>query len=161
MTSPSTPNKTMPNLNPAYIKRLKSFAKTSLFSRHMNLELVHIQLDQARIRLILHPHHLQPFGIVHGGVLATLIDMATFWSAFLRLPQGTGLVNLDLKLNYLVPATKGQLMAKGHCLKSGGTIQVARASVVDSQGGLIAHGTSTLMALAGKGPSLGVNKFLP
>ena len=33
-----------------------------------------------------------PFGIVHGGVVATMIDTATFWAAFLNLPQDAGLL---------------------------------------------------------------------
>ena len=36
------------------------------------------------------PYHMQPFGIVHGGVLATMIDTAAFWVAFLRLPEVDG-----------------------------------------------------------------------
>jgi uncharacterized protein (TIGR00369 family) len=93
--------------NPVYVRELIEIVKTSPFPRHMSMELEKIDLDAASIRLSLGKCHLQPFGIVHGGVIATLIDTATFWSVFLRIPEDAGLVNVDLKLNYLRPVTNG------------------------------------------------------
>ena len=43
-----------------------------------------LAFDCCRIELTLGERHMQPFGIVHGGVLATLIDTATFWAGFMR-----------------------------------------------------------------------------
>ncbi|MFW6082212.1 MAG: PaaI family thioesterase, partial [Desulfosalsimonas sp.] len=103
---------------------------------------------------------LQPYGIVHGGVLATLIDTATFWAAFMRLDKDAGLVNVDLKLNYLKPVQSGQLKASGRTLRPGKTISYAEASVFDQAGDLAAHGTSTLMVLPGKGLPLNIPKFI-
>ena len=104
--------------------------------------------------------HLQPFGIVHGGVLATLIDTATFWAVFMRLPEDAGLVNIDLKLNYLEPVLKGRLTAQGRTIRFGKSISYAEARVLDADGRLVAHGTSTLMTLPGKGLKLTANKFV-
>jgi len=93
-------------------------------------------------------------------VLATLVDTATFWSAFLRLPEDAGLVNIDLKLNYLKSISTGIMTAQGRCIRAGRTINYAEASVKDKEGNLIAHGTSTLMVLPGKGIRVGAKKFL-
>jgi uncharacterized protein (TIGR00369 family) len=124
------------------------------------MQLISIELDRAVVACETATCHLQPFGIVHGGVLATLIDTATFWSVFMRLPQDAGLVNIDLKLNYLRPVSNGTITARGVCIRSGRAISYAEARVADSTGKLIAHGTSTLMALPGKGLHLGVEKFI-
>ena len=102
----------------------------------------------------------QPFGIVHGGVIATLLDTATFWAGFYVLPEDAGLVNVDLKLNYLKAVAGGRLVATGKCLRAGRQLSYTEASVTDEKGELVAHGTSTLMALPGKGLKLGVAKFL-
>ncbi len=150
----------MKTVNPAYIEALKNIVKESPYPRHMAMELEHIAFDGADIGLELAAFHLQPFGIVHGGVLATLIDTATFWAAFLRLPQKAGLVNVDLKLNYLQPVVEGKLIARGTCLRHGSRISYAEARVFDKHGELIAHGTSTLMVLPDKGLQLDVSKFL-
>jgi len=151
----------MPTPNPEYVVRLKKLVKEAPYPSHMNMELAGIDMDTAVVELTLDEYHMQPFGIVHGGVLATMIDTATFWAAFLRLPDGDGLVNADLKLNYLKAVEKGVLRAEGKCLRYGRSVSYAESSVVDEAGELVAHGTSTLMALPSKGLRVGVDKFLP
>jgi len=150
----------MKTVNPAYIEELKNVVKKSPYPRHMSMVLDHIEIDRADIVIHLAEYHLQPYGIVHGGVIATLIDTATFWSAFLRIPDPDGLVNIDLKLNYLQPVIDGRLTAKGTCLWPGNTISYSEAKVFDSDNRLIAHGTSSLMVLKGKGLKLEAAKFL-
>ena len=146
--------------NDDYIRRLIETVNGSPFPRHLPMKLISIELDRAVVACEIAACHLQPFGIVHGGVLATLIDTATFWSVFMRLPQDAGLVNIDLKLNYLRPVSNGTISARGACIRSGRTISYAEARVEDAAGELLAHGTSTLMALPGKGIHLGVEKFI-
>lgn len=151
----------MPTPNPEYVARLKKLVQEAPYPSHMSMELAEIDMDTAVVELTLGECHMQPFGIVHGGVLATMIDTATFWAAFLRLPDGDGLVNVDLKLNYLKAVEKGVLRAQGKCLRYGRSVSYAESSVVDEAGELVAHGTSTLMAQPGKGLQLGMGKFLP
>lgn len=146
--------------NPAYIAALQDSVHHAPYPHLIGMTIAELEFDRCRIDLTLAERHLQPFGIVHGGVLATLIDTATFWAGFMRLPEDTGLVNVDLKLNYLKAVTGGQLRTEGRCLRAGRQISYTEASVIDSAGELIAHGTSTLMALPGKGLKLGVAKFL-
>lgn len=150
----------MQTLNPAYVETIKRFINDTPFPRHMAMALHHLEIDKSDIVLDLGDCHLQAFGIAHGGVVATLIDTATFWAAFLRLPEDCGLVNVDLKLNYLQPVTGGRLTARGTCLRPGRVLSYAEASVFDEEKELVAHGTSTLMALEGKGLAVGVKKFL-
>ena len=150
----------MRKLNDEYLQALYESISSSPFPHHMRMRLVFLSWDQARVTLETATCHLQPYGIVHGGVLATLIDTATFWAAFARLPEDVGLVNVDLKLNYLKPVQTGTLTAEGFCLRPGTTISYAEARVVDEQGDLVAHGTSTLMALPGKGLKHAVPKFI-
>jgi uncharacterized protein (TIGR00369 family) len=150
----------MKTINPAYIEELKSVVRQSPYPRHMSMEIAHIEPDGADILLHLADCHFQPFGIVHGGVIATMIDTATFWAAFLRLPEDAGLVNVDLKLNYLQPVTGGRLLARGACLRPGKSISYSEAKVFDERNILVAHGTSTLMALPGKGLNLNARKFI-
>lgn len=150
----------MPSPNPAYVDALIDAVNSSPFPMHMAMQLKAIAFDHALVSLKTDTCHLQPYGIVHGGVLATLIDTATFWAAFLRLPHEDGLVNVDLKLNYLKPVVGGTLTATGRCIRAGRSLSYAEAGVTDADGELVAHGTSTLMALPGKGLALKLNKFL-
>jgi uncharacterized protein (TIGR00369 family) len=147
--------------NPAYVEAVKESVHRSPYPHLIGLTIDALELDSCVIGLQLDERHLQPYGIVHGGVLATLIDTATFWAGFLRLPEDAGLVNVDLKLNYLKAVARGHLRTEGRCLRAGRQISYAEARVIDATGELIAHGTSTMMAMPGKGLKLGVAKFLP
>ena len=150
----------IPEVNPAFIIELMQVVNTSPFPSHMRMRLASIAFDQANILLDTDTCHLQPYGIVHGGVLATLVDTATFWAAFLRLPETEGLVNIDLKLNYLHPVVSGPLRADGRCIRAGRSISYAEAHIKDADGHLVVHGTSTLKTLTGKGLVLKSPKFL-
>ena len=146
--------------NPAYVHALQARVHEAPYPALIGMRIAELDFDRCRIDLALAERHLQPFGIVHGGVLATLIDTATFWAGYMRLPEDAGLVNVDLKLNYLKPVTSGRLRAIGECLRAGRQVSYTQASVLDDRGELIAHGTSTLMALPGKGLNMGMPKFL-
>jgi uncharacterized protein (TIGR00369 family) len=146
--------------NPDWIAAARKCVQDAPFPNLIGIELTALDFDSCRLELMLGEHHMQPFGIVHGGVIATLIDSATFWAAYLRLPDNTGLVNVDLKLNYLRATTAGRMTVDSRCLRAGRQLRYAEASVIDEQGVLVAHGTSTLMAVSGTGLQLGVPKFL-
>ncbi|MGC8490769.1 MAG: PaaI family thioesterase [Syntrophobacteraceae bacterium] len=150
-----------PTPNPEYVSELMDTVNASPFPHHIAMRVREIALDRAVIELGLASYHLQPFGIVHGGVFATLIDTATFWATFLRIPEDSGLVNIDLKLNYLKGAATGVLVAEGFAIHSGKTLSYAEATVYNGSRERVAHGTSTLMALKGKALRLRSPKFLP
>jgi uncharacterized protein (TIGR00369 family) len=146
--------------NPKYIQELIQIVNSSLFPSHMSMRLTGIDIDIAEIEMDITPQHFQVYGIVHGGVLATLIDTATFWAVYMRIPEDAGLVNIDLKLNYLEPVKKERLLAKGRAIRSGKSISYAEAYVLDTNNNIVAHGTSSLMTLPGKGLKINAPKFL-
>ena len=145
--------------NPDHVRELYEIINTSPFPEHMAMRLAAIEVDRAVIELTTAHCHLQAYGIVHGGVLATLIDTATFWSVYLRIPEDAGLVNIDLKLNYLQPVANGLLTAEGRAIRSGNKICYAESDVRNAGRELVAHGTSTLMILPGKGLKMKSPKF--
>jgi 1,4-dihydroxy-2-naphthoyl-CoA hydrolase len=44
------------------------------FAEYIGVEWIDLDPDAARARIKLEPHHLQPFGVVHGGVYTTLAE---------------------------------------------------------------------------------------
>jgi len=146
--------------NPEYIMELIQIVNTSPYPRHMAMRLVAIDIDMADIELETGHFHHQPYGIVHGGVLATLIDTATFWAAFMRIPEDAGFVNIDLKLNYFKPVINDRLRAEGRAIRSGKLISYSEARILTVNNELIAHGTSTLMTLPRKGLKMKSRKFI-
>lgn len=134
-------------VNPLYVEQLRELVADAPYPHHMAMTLDAISIDGCQVRIEIDQRHFQPYGIVHGGVIATIIDTATFWAAFLRLPQDIGLVNIDLKLNYLKAVTAGPLVATGTCIRPGRRVSYCEAKVHNADNQLIAHGTSSLLTL--------------
>ena len=77
----------------------------------------------------------------HGGVLATLVDLAADWALVKR--TGRGVPTLDLRVDYHSAAMPGDLIAKGRVIKAGGPISPAEAHVYDVENKLLASGRGT------------------
>lgn len=91
--------------------------------------------------------HYNPFGAVHGGLAATMLDSALGCAVHSTLPAGDGFTTLELKVN-LVRAIKkdtGLLRAEGRILHRGRTVATAEADLKDSAGKLYAHASTTCM----------------
>lgn len=96
-------------------------------------------------------HHLHnPFGGVHGGWALTLIDSAAGCAAHSLLPPDTGYVTIETKGNFSKPIRPdtGRVRCEAKVVSAGRRIISSEAWVKDSQGTILAHGTSTLMVLS-------------
>lgn len=140
----------MKTLNPAYVERVNQLINDSPYFKLLSMTIADAGIGFSRLEIDLAQKHLQPFGFVHGGVFASIIDAAAFWALFYEIEDpAAGATTVDLKLNYLAPAASGKLIAKGRRIKLGKTLGYADAAVTDERGRLLAHGTSTLMILPG------------
>lgn len=97
------------------------------------------------------PHLMNPLGIVHGGWALALIDSAAGCAAHTLLPAGVSYATIETKANFSRPIAEdtGRVRAEGRAIGRGRRIISCEARVVDAKGRLLAHGTSTLMILAG------------
>jgi uncharacterized protein (TIGR00369 family) len=139
----------MKELNPAYINHVNRLINASPYFGLLSMTIVEAGRGFSLLEINLAQKHLQPFGFVHGGVFASIIDAASFWAIFYEIEdQNAGATTVDLKLNYLAPAASGKLIATGRRIKLGKTLGYAEATVTDDNGKLLAHGTSTLMILS-------------
>ena len=82
---------------------------------------------------------LNPRATLHGGVLATALDICM---GHLINHQASPGATLEMKIQYLDAATSGRVVCRGEALRRGGT-WFLRAEARDSAGTLIAYATST------------------
>lgn len=137
----------MSMLNPEYVRQTCKKASESGYFTLLSMKLLNFEIGSSYMEMEIEAKHLQPFGVTHGGVFASVIDAAAFWSVFPELPPGQGMTTVDLKVNYLAPAMSGKVIVKGKRIKMGKTLGLAEATILDSSGRVLAHGTSTVMAL--------------
>jgi len=98
-------------------------------------------------------HLLNPMGIVHGGWALTLLDSAAGCAGHSLLPPGTGYTTIETKGNFSRPLGRnaGRIRAEGRVITRGRRIISVEAKVLGPDGGVHAHGLSTLMVLEGSG----------
>jgi uncharacterized protein (TIGR00369 family) len=145
----------MKQVNPAYIERVNQMVNRCPYFELLSMEIKEVGVGFSLLEIDLAHKHLQPFGMVHGGVFASIVDAAAFWAIFYDIDDpNVGATTIDLKLNYLAPAASGKLIGRGRQIKLGKTLGYAEAEVADKNGKILAHGTSTLMLLPGKGLAL-------
>jgi uncharacterized protein (TIGR00369 family) len=89
--------------------------------------------------------HLNPAGTVHGGFSATLLDSCMGLALQSTLEKGYGQTTLEFKISLVRPMTPetGPVRAEGVVLHRGRRVGTAEGRIADSQGRLIAHGTTT------------------
>jgi uncharacterized protein (TIGR00369 family) len=85
--------------------------------------------------------------MVHGGYAATLLDTVLACSVHSMLPAGKGHTTLELKVNYVRALTDktGPIRAEGRVINVGGQVGIADGRIIDAEGKLYAHATTTCL----------------
>lgn len=93
------------------------------------------------------PTAANPLGTLHGGACATLLDSVMGCAVHTKLGAGVGYGTLELKVNYIrtVPVDGRTLIGTGSIIHVGRSTATAEGKVVDPDGKLVAHGTTTCM----------------
>ena len=134
-------------LNPRYTEAVAMLVNQSPYFSLLSMEIKDLQWGTCLLEVELGEKHLQPFGKVHGGAIASVVDAAAFWAVFPLVEKGMGLTTVEMKLNYLAPAEKGKLVAQGRSIKMGRTLALGETYVRNGEGALVAHGTATMMVV--------------
>jgi uncharacterized protein (TIGR00369 family) len=88
-------------------------------------------------------------GVAHGGFAATLLDSALGCAINSMMPAGKRFTTLELKINLTRPLTSevGLLRCEAHVVHLGGRVATSEGRIVDLQGKLYAHGTTTCIVV--------------
>jgi uncharacterized protein (TIGR00369 family) len=121
----------------------------------MGVRFVAASTDEVEAELDVSSVHLQPFGIVHGGVYSGLVETVTSVGAGVAaLAQGRFPVGLENHTSFLHAVREGKLRARARPLAQGKTSAVWEARIVDDRERLVAHGTVRFLVLE-RGAALG------
>ena len=88
-----------------------------------------------------------PLGTVHGGWCATLLDSCMGCAVHTTLGKGIGYTTIEIKSNFVRALTldTGPVVAEGRVTHAGRRIVLAEGRIVDSQGRLVATGTTSCL----------------
>jgi uncharacterized protein (TIGR00369 family) len=112
----------------------------SPYHRFLGLQLVRYEDGLVEIVMPFREEFLREDGSdwLHGGIIASLIDIAGDYAIYSRTAGDVPTV--DLRVDYLRPAKRGRLTAIGRIVKVGRRVGVADVEVKDEQGQVVAVG---------------------
>ena len=102
--------------------------------------------DEYVVELALEPRHLNIGGIVHGGVLCSLLDTAMARSFFMAETGETlSAATLEMKVNFLGSAKSGKLTARARVVDRTRRTAFVEGRVERQDGRVVARATATMM----------------
>ncbi len=116
----------------------------------MGMTITHATKDEVRCEVTVGPHHLQGYGIVHGGVHCGIIETLSSMGAYLfARERRQHVVGLENNTSFIRAVRAGaKLHAVATPVTRGRQTQVWQAQVFDAQDRLVATGRVRLLCLA-------------
>ena len=117
----------------------------------LDFDLVEVGEGRVAFRYAPSAAHCNPMGQVHGGIAMTLLDSAAGACVHSTLAPGQFYATLETTVNLVrtVRADGPPLRAEGTVVHRGGTVATSEARLVDDDGRLYAHATSTCLIMGG------------
>jgi uncharacterized protein (TIGR00369 family) len=136
-----------PNFKDVILRKLEK----QHFMKHLGIQLTSIEAGFVEAQLSVEIYHQQQNDYVHGGVTATIADIAMGFAAFTLVEKGKGVVTSKLDITYLKPGGEGTLIAEGYVIKPGRILYYCECNMfsvsTDGKRELIARGSSTMCAI--------------
>lgn len=112
------------------------------FADFLGMELIKAEGGEAEFAFRSRPELTNRKGDIHGGVLASLIDLAAS-RATRSMGEFKGVATVNLLTSYIAPA-QGDVTVRATVLQAGRSTSFVDARVFDADGGLVATGSVTL-----------------
>ena len=128
-------------------RRIAEAISTVPFAKLLGITVDSIELGQATLSLLIRDEFKQNAGIVHGGVIASLIDSATAFAILPLLKPDERTSTIDLTISYLRPLISGSMVATANVRRDGRRVVVVSADLTDGDGNLAATALSTYIKL--------------
>lgn len=137
--------------NPAFRETILRHLERQEFMKHIGCRLTVIEPGYVEAVIDLDIIHQQQIGLVHGGVTATIADVAAGFAGFTLVAPEEHTVTAEIKVSYFTKGLGRRLRAVGRVVKPGRLIHFCEADVFceDEYGveTLIARATTTMAVI--------------
>jgi 1,4-dihydroxy-2-naphthoyl-CoA hydrolase len=101
--------------------------------------------DHARVRLPMRDELCQPVGLLHGGVISTLVEsVCSRATALAVFGEGMAAMGQSISVNFMRPITEGHAEVRARARHRGRTTWVWEAEVLDAEDRLCALAQMTI-----------------
>src|SRR5438093_10152975 len=140
-----------PGLDDRYLDELRGRVRDSPFHQWAGLELVSVGNGEAELGLDLRPHHFNPQGIVHGGIITAIADTSIGLALRSKLRPGLTHRTAQLNVHFLSKGEGGRLVGRGRAVRLGQRMGYGESEVTDGSGQLLARASGTFIVLPAPG----------
>jgi len=117
----------------------------SPFLGYLNVHKIELGSGRSRVHLKIRPEHTNRGRTVHGGVIATLLDVAFGTAATSVVDTSEMPITVSLNVDYIQSAAAGEnLVAEGKVVKKGSRIVFVEAIVNTEKGEVVARGSAVM-----------------
>ena len=120
------------------------------FNRHLGLKLTRVHRDGVTVECPIKHEFLNIHGTLHGGVTATLVDVAAGFAAMAH-NDGGPVATVEMKVNYFLPLTGRKASARAKIRRAGTTLYVCSVDVFNEHKKLAGTALVTYMRTPLKG----------
>ncbi len=113
------------------------------YARLLGFELVDLSANTAKLKLAMRDELRQPYGVLHGGATASLIDTAMAFAVRTCVADNVETTTIDLTVHYLRPHSEGEVVCTAKVERAGKRILTVSAEVHNEAGKLVATALST------------------
>ena len=125
------------------------FNEKAPIARHFGMKLSFTGEGNAVVDLPYNPNLDHALGGVHGGVYATMLDNAGWFTAAAAHDESCWVATSEMSIHFLLPVERTSLRAVGRLVKPGKRQDVVEMHLYDGQDRLIGHAVGTFVVLPG------------
>ena len=133
-----------PNFKNALLTKVK---KNTPFWSLINMDLVDVKKGWARVKLPYDKKLDHAYGSAHGAAVFAPADSAVAMALQGMVAKDEVFTTVEMKINYLKPFYKGEIVAEAKIVHKGGNIAIGDVEIRNSDGALIAKALATYMIM--------------
>jgi uncharacterized protein (TIGR00369 family) len=135
--------------NERYLEQVRKVVNSSPYYRLLGMEVTEIREGESRIQMLFKEELTHPYGIVHGGAIASLADSAVAMALISLVEQKDRIATIEFKINFFVPISKGELKAHAKIIHKGSKTAVGDVEVINEKGKMVAKVIATYSIMRG------------
>jgi uncharacterized protein (TIGR00369 family) len=135
-------------LTPDENERIREAFERVPLAHLLKLELGEMKRGLATLHLEVRDELRQNNGVVHGGVIASLVDTAAAFAIITLLEKGQTSTTVDLTIHYLRPWLEGRATARARVVRAGRRIMTITIDVLNEDEALLATALTSFIRLA-------------
>jgi len=135
--------------NERYLEQVRKVVNSSPYYRLLGMEVTEIREGESRIQMLFKEELTHPYGIVHGGAIASLADSAVAMALISLVEQKDRIATIEFKINFFVPISKGKLKAHAKIIHKGSKTAVGDVEVINEKGKMVAKVIATYSIMRG------------